>query len=216
MWREKVAAALPLPVVQKVRPGFVERALHAAADRLPGFAHHGGREGGLRERLGELSGHVKQHVTAAYYRTVDPTPLAGIRPGVAAATVAGCLAIGGGATYCVQQGVNPIGGLMGVALPAHHQRHEPRHRKAARVVQPPTTPADPGPTPTVTTPVQPVVQAPPQTVTQTQPAPAPQNEFEPNNAAAASTATAPTHTSSSGSGQPAPAAPGGPSEFGGP
>lgn len=143
MWRQKVAAVLPLPVVQKAHPGFIERAMHGAAERLSAFAHRGGSRGsGLRERVGEVSGDVKQHATAAYYRTVDPTPLAGLRPGTAAATVAGCLAIGG-ATYCVQQGVDPTGGLMGVSAPAHYQRHEPRHRKVAHVVQPPTTPADP-------------------------------------------------------------------------
>ena len=43
-------------------------------------------------------------------RVADPTPLAGLRPGAAAAAIAGCLAIGGGATYCAEQGVNPIRG----------------------------------------------------------------------------------------------------------
>ena len=59
---------------------------------------------------------VKQH---AYARVVDPTPLAGLRPGAAAAAIAGCLAVGGGATYCAQQGVDPIGGLTAVVAPAH-------------------------------------------------------------------------------------------------
>ena len=42
-----------------------------------------------------------------YYRVADPTPLAGVRPGAAAATVASCLALGGGATYCVERGIDP-------------------------------------------------------------------------------------------------------------
>ena len=54
---------------------------------------------------------MKSHATAAYTRAADPTPLAAVRPGAAAAAVAGCLAVGGGTTLCVTQGVDPIGGL---------------------------------------------------------------------------------------------------------
>ena len=108
VWREKVAALLPVPVAEQARPGLVERALHGAAEALSSGKQHG-RDGAsaAREHVADGASQVKQH---AYARVVDPTPLAGVRPGAAAAAVAGCLAIGGGATYCAQQGVDPIAG----------------------------------------------------------------------------------------------------------
>jgi RNA polymerase sigma factor (sigma-70 family) len=50
-WREKVAAVLPMPVVEKAHPRLLDRALHTTADRLSALTHRGGgRETGLRER----------------------------------------------------------------------------------------------------------------------------------------------------------------------
>ena len=66
------------------------------------------------QRGSEAVTSVKQHAVSAYSRAVDPTPLAGVRPGAAAAAVAGCLALGGGTTYCVTRNVDPIGGLANV------------------------------------------------------------------------------------------------------
>ena len=47
------------------------------------------------ERAGDRIANVKQHAISGYSRALDPTPLAGVRPGAAVAAVAGCLAIGG-------------------------------------------------------------------------------------------------------------------------
>jgi hypothetical protein len=214
IWRERVAAALPIPVVEKTHPGLIDRALHGGAERLSALTHRGGsRQGGLRDRIGEATAHVKQHATSVYYRAVDPTPLAGVRPGAAAATVAGCLAIGGGATYCLQQGVGPIQGLVGGAVPAHHKKHHSKRHEEARAAQPTGTPADPvAQTPVVTTPTQPVAQTTPRR-SQHQPRPKPQDEFAPGGPTAA---TATVHSGSSSSSKPAPAPAGGPGEFGGP
>src|SRR5204863_2772679 len=139
----------------------------------------GSRQGDLGDRIGDATAHVKQHATSVYYRAVDPTPLAGVRPGAAAATLAGCLAIGGGATYCLQQGVGPIQGLVGGAAPAHHQKHHLKRHEEARAVQPTGTPADPvAQTPAVTTPTQPMTQTAPRR-SRPQPPPKPQDEYEP-------------------------------------
>ena len=116
VWRAKVAVLLPVPVAEQARPGLIERALHGAAEALSSGKRHG-RDGAsaVREHVADGASQLKQH---AYARVVDPTPLAGLRPGAAAAAIAGCLAIGGGATYCAQQGVDPIGGLTAVVAPA--------------------------------------------------------------------------------------------------
>jgi RNA polymerase sigma factor (sigma-70 family) len=175
------------------------------------------------QRAGEGVTSAKQHAASAYARAADPTPLAGVRPGAAVAAVAGCLAIGGGTTLCVTQGVDPIGGLAHVVSPAGKRKQdEPRKTRAPRrqaSVTPTPTPAPPivvatvqpaAPTP------QPTAEASPQptpTPTPT-PRPAPEDEFQPvAPATAASTAPssqpAPART-------PAPAPAGGPGEFDGP
>src|SRR5215216_2185278 len=91
-----VAATLDPSAIPHARPGGMEWAVHRAGDGLA---------------------NVKQHAAGALNRALDPTPLAGVRPGAAAATVAGCLAIGGGTSYCVTQGVDPIGDLAQVVAP---------------------------------------------------------------------------------------------------
>ena len=133
VWRAKVAVLLPVPVAEQARPGLIERALHGAAEALSSGKRHG-RDGAsaVREHVADGASQVKQH---AYARVVDPTPLAGLRPGAAAAAIAGCLAVGGGATYCAQQGVDPIGGLTAVVAPAHHEKRSEPRRKPARAAQ---------------------------------------------------------------------------------
>ncbi len=85
------------------------------------------------QRAGDGVASVKSHATAAYTRAADPTPLAAVRPGAAAAAVAGCLAVGGGTTLCVTQGVDPIGGLARVVSPARHQNQaKPSKQRAPR------------------------------------------------------------------------------------
>ena len=69
----------------------------------------------VRRHVTETVSHLRDQAAASYSRAVDPTPLAGVRPGAVAAAVAGCLAVGGGATYCVEQGVDPIAGIRTIA-----------------------------------------------------------------------------------------------------
>ncbi|HET6867167.1 MAG TPA: sigma-70 family RNA polymerase sigma factor [Solirubrobacteraceae bacterium] len=215
MWRDRVAALLPVPPVVESHAHLAERVIHAGADALSsGPSPATASPTGLRRHLASVAGHVREQATAAYYRTVDPTPLAGVRPGAVAAAVAGCLAIGGGATYCVQQGADPFTTLAGLGAPEHHapEKPKPRHKRArvAQATPPPVV------TPTVTTPTQTVQQTTtpaPTTTTTAQPPPAPEDQFEPTSAGASQTAT---QASTSNPKQPAPAPSDGPSEFGGP
>jgi len=219
VWREKVAAILPVPAVEHAHPGAVERAIHSAADVVSTVRRHV-RDSvlGAREHVADGAAQAKQHVASTYYRAVDPTPLAGVRPGAAAAAIAGCLAVGGGATYCVQKGVDPIAGLSGVVAAAQHEKPaKEKPRKKASAAQAPATPA---PVPTVTTPAptptpspQPGAQTTPQTTTASEPPPSPQDEYEPVTAQSASTSST---SQSSTPKKPAPAPASGPGEFDGP
>jgi len=60
-------------------------------------SHLGSALAGARERMTDLLGTAKQQTTALYVRAADPTFFAGARPGTLVATVAGCVAVGGGA-----------------------------------------------------------------------------------------------------------------------
>lgn len=204
LWREKVAVLLPVPAVAEAHPGRIGRALHSATDALSAAKQH----------ASEAVAPVKQHVAATYYRAVDPTPIAAARPGAVAAAVAGCIAIGGGASYCVNQGVDPIAGLSALVAPAHHQRHRASHR-TVRVAHalPATVATSTVPAATPTPLPQPAVQTTAQPATQTEPSPVPQDEYEPVTASAASSGAG---QSSSTPSKPAPAPAGGPAEFGGP
>jgi RNA polymerase sigma factor (sigma-70 family) len=164
---------------------------------------------------------TKQHAASAYYRAVDVTPLAGARPGAAAAAIAGCIAIGSGTTYCVTQGVDPVGGLAHVVAPAREpDRKEPRKKRRLQTLPTATPVATPAATPVATptaappTPSPaPTVAATPQPTPEPTPRPIPQEEYEPvapaTAATAATAAPAPART-------PAPASAGGPGEFDGP
>jgi RNA polymerase sigma factor (sigma-70 family) len=152
---------------------------------------------------------LRQHATALYWRTVDPTPLASVRPGAAGAVLASCLAIGGGATYCAEQGVAPLAGLTHVVAPVQHERRAKAPRKA-RAAQ---APAPPVALPTATPTLQPTPVATrtptPQPTAAPDPPPVSQDEYEPVSPTAA-------RTSSSRSTKPASAPAGGPGEFDGP
>ena len=126
---EQAAALLPLPEIA---------------------AHHGGLQRvsdmftAAREGIGELGGGVKQHAVGLASRASDPTPLAGARPGAAAAAIAGCLAIGSGATYCAVEGIpDPLRGPLGLEVRAQDTHraatkkgHKPRQPSAAQVEAP--------------------------------------------------------------------------------
>ena len=198
LWREKVATLVPIPAIEQARPGLAEWAV---------------------QRAGEGLASLKQHATAGYSRAVDPTPLAGVRPGAAATAITGCLAIGGGTTYCVTQSVSPIGGLAQIVAPARDQQQpKPHNKRVAEVLPTPTSTPSPVATPVVTPTAepkpspQPAAEATPRPTPEPTPPPIPEEEYEPL-APAASTASEP----SSPRHEPTPApAPGGPGEFDGP
>ena len=170
-WRERAATVLPLPAAGSAEPGAIAQVLDRAGDGLGHLRDKlAGTPGSARQHVSEVGGSVKQHTAGALSR-MDPTPLVGARPGAATAAVVGCLAIGGGAaTYCIESGVNPIGGLAGVVqeeapTPIPEQAPEPtpavpEHRP---VVAPPPAEATP-PAP---------AHAPPEQAEQTPPPPEP-------------------------------------------
>ena len=170
------------------------------------------------QRAGDGVASVKQHAATVYSRAVDPTPLAGVRPGAAAAAVAGCLALGGGTTYCVTQNVDPIGGLTDVVAPARDQtKAEPRRkRRAPKRVSAISTPA-PTPVATAVPPEhspEPAAEANPRPTAEPTPPPIPEEEYEP--VAPATAASAAPDPSSAPARSPAPAPRDGPGEFDGP
>ena len=97
-WREAAAAAIPVPATYQLDPGLAERVAHKTADAVAQ----------VKQQLVDAGSQAKQHAAASYTRAVEYTPLASARPGAAAAAIAGCLALGGGAAgYCVEQGRRP-------------------------------------------------------------------------------------------------------------
>lgn len=155
-WREKAGALLPLPATETARPGIVERAIQGAADGLARAKQQlADTATALRNGAADGGAQLKQQAGATYYRALDPTPLAGVRPGAAATVIAGCLAIGGGATYCAQQGLDPLDAATGLIAPdTDRDRPKPNPRPADKpppietVAAPPPAPApDPEPAP---------------------------------------------------------------------
>jgi RNA polymerase sigma factor (sigma-70 family) len=216
-WREKVAALMPLPVAEQADSGAVERVIHGAADALANFKQRASDGAtAARDQIADGAAHAKQQAAATYYRAVDPTPLAGVRPGAAAAALASCLAIGGGATYCVEQGINPTQPLSALVA-AEPREKAPKARKASAtptasptVTPTPTAVMTPQPTPTPQ--LTPAPTATQQPEPSPDPPPAPADEYEPVSPAPAATATQASSTPS----KPAPAPAGGPGEFDGP
>ncbi len=197
---------LPLPAVAQV-DGFAERSLHEVVDTVSS----------LKQHLSDGAALIKQHAVGVYYRVIDPTPLAGVRPGAAAAAIAGCLTIGGGATYCVHQGLDPIAGLSGLAAPAQDNKHAKAHPKRADAAQAPAPPVVTTAVPAASATVQqPVVQPTPPPAAQTQPSPAPQDEFDPASAGGGSGKSAQQSSPTPTKPKPATAPTGGAGEFGGP
>lgn len=103
-WREKAAAVLPAPAIEAASPGTFERVGQRVADVV----------GSAKQQIFSAGAQAKQQASASYYRAVDPTPLAGVRPSAVAAVVASCLTIGGGAAaYCANHSLDPIGAMIG-------------------------------------------------------------------------------------------------------
>ena len=220
LWREKVAALLPAPPVVDAHTHVIERVVQSASDLVAGAPTHAEVPTGFRRHASDALAHLREHAAAAYYRTVDPTPLAGARPGAMAAAIASCVAIGGGATYCVKQGADPITALSGLNPSAEHDKPK-RAVKRAQAAQPAApAPSPPAPVAAPPPPATPPPPPPPPPATKTQPAlpPAPEDEFEPTNPVASSTSSAASSTpaASTKTAEPAPAPADGPGEFGGP
>ena len=195
-WRERVAALLPVPPAVEAHADIAERVVQAGADALS--SGQPPAPAGLRRHLADAVAHAREQATAAYYRSVDPTPLAGARPGAVAAVVASCLAVGGGTTYyCVEQGADPFAALAGLTRSQEREPKPKPQRARARAAQ---TPAPPAATPTVTARRRrrrrrrrrPAAGSTPQatpTPTPAPPPPAPQDEYEPTAPVANSGAT---------------------------
>jgi RNA polymerase sigma factor (sigma-70 family) len=212
-WREKAGALLPAPAVEQASPGLMERVAHRAVEGLSSVKH---QVLGTAEQL-------KQQASASYYRAVDPTPLAAARPGTVAAVLASCVTIGGGAaTYCVNEGVDPIGAATGLIAGTQDPEQKPSEpspeaTEVAPVVTPESSPTVEEPVTAETEPspaeAEPKPQAEP-------PPPPPEQSFEPsspNYPATESSAEyqAPESTSAE-SVEPAPVSGGGAPQFGGP
>ncbi|MGD9734011.1 MAG: RNA polymerase sigma factor [Solirubrobacterales bacterium] len=176
-WREKAGALLPMPAAEAASSGLVERITHRAGHALAS----------AKQQIFGGGAQVKQQAAAAASHTpsVDATPLAGVRPGPAVAVIAGCLAIGGGATYCAQQGVDPLGAARN--LIAGGQESEPppsspppQASEPSPVVTPPPESEAPVYEPTEATPPQEYEPTPsPEPAPEPEPEPAPEPEPEP-------------------------------------
>jgi RNA polymerase sigma factor (sigma-70 family) len=195
-WREKAGAMLPAPVAEGVSPGIMERLAQKSAD---GFSS-------LKQHVLDSGAQIKQQAATTYYRAVDPTPLAAARPGTVASVIASCIAIGGGATYCVEQGVDPLGAAKGLIASAPENESEPTTAPPAESQGPTYTPVEPpveeAPAP------EPNPEPEPQPQPEPEPEPSPPPEFEP--------APEPEPTAESPAPEPAPVPANSGPEFGGP
>ncbi|MGE0065796.1 MAG: hypothetical protein AB7T48_00420 [Solirubrobacterales bacterium] len=213
-WREKAGAMLPVPAAEGASPGMIERALHKSAESLSS----------VKQQIVDGASQAKQQIAASYYRAVDPTPLAAARPGTIATVVAGCIALGSGATYCVEQGVDPLGAARGLIASSPESELEPPAPSPEpestgptyTPVEPTETEEAPAPEPT------PTAEQAPEPEPEPKPEPKPEDSFEPVSPAYASSEggseetheapeAAPVESTQS---EPAPAQPG--PQFGGP
>jgi hypothetical protein len=167
LWHDKVAALAPVPAAAH-DPGLVERTLHKTADALASLKQHATQAGTqAKQQLADAAGQAKQHAAAGYTRAAEYTPIASVRPGAAAAAIAGCLAVGGGAAgYCIDRGVDPITGLVDVVQPSPAKPAQAPPEQKPPAEQPPDPPQLAAPAPT---------QAPPEPKP-TAPAPAPEQQ----------------------------------------
>ncbi|MBS1881316.1 MAG: hypothetical protein JST31_17515 [Actinobacteria bacterium] len=94
---------LPAPAIEAASPGTLERVDHRVADAV----------GHAKQQVPGAGEEAKQQASSTYYRVVDPTPLAGVRPGAIAAVLASCVTIGGGAAYCANHAFDPIAAMIG-------------------------------------------------------------------------------------------------------
>lgn len=205
VWRARVASILPAPpaVAAEHQADVLEPAVH-----------------GMRERVVEVLTTAKQNLAGLASRGMDPTPVAGARPGAAVAAVAGCIAIGSGATYCVKQSTSPVGALTDLVV--HKQSNAPRAADPPR--RQPRPAAQPKPVVVATTdprPSSPVkTSSQPPRKQSKRPSPSAADEFEPTQSSAepatsavSASSTPQTAQSSVPTRKPAPASSSGGGEF---
>lgn len=184
-WREKAGALLPAPAaIEQASPGVLERVAHRATDGIAS----------VKQQILGGGAQLKQQAAATSSRTVDPTPFAGVRPGAVAAVVAGCIAVGSGATYCAQQGVDPLGAAKNLIAgtqesePPPGPQPSPEPAEPAPVIPPvseePPVTETPEPEPSAEEVEQPAApehepQPPPQPAPEPEPEPQPEPEPEP-------------------------------------
>jgi RNA polymerase sigma factor (sigma-70 family) len=212
-WREKAAVLLPAsPAIEQASPGLLERVAHRAADGLSS----------VKQQVLGGAAQAKQQVAATYYRAVDPTPLAAARPGTVAAVLASCITIGGGAaTYCANQGVDPIGAATGLIAgtqePEPKQSPPPPETTEATPVVPALPPVSEEPGTTEATP--PPAEAEDKSQAEPPPPP-PEQTFEPSSpnypATESSAEYQAPESASAESARPAPVPAGEAPQFGGP
>jgi RNA polymerase sigma factor (sigma-70 family) len=99
----------------------------------------------LREAIADMAGSAKQHALSLVARA-DPSAAGyatAVRPGAVAAAVAGCVALAGGTTYCVVEGVpQPLRSILRPAdgEPKRAERPKPKAPRTSATVQPQRTP----------------------------------------------------------------------------
>jgi len=178
---------LPLPPVA---------AAEHSAGRLSELAAH------VKSQLVEGGTAAKQHAAAVYVRAGDPTPLAGARPGTVAATLASCIALGGGAVCAVEGLPDQLGAPLGL-----EQQPKPEAKLRAKAPEPPKPPVAAPPAAPPSPPLPPTTPKPaspaPAPAPPPPPPPAPQEQFGIEQPAPASPASAapPPPPSSGGGGE---------------
>ncbi|MGC1851336.1 MAG: sigma-70 family RNA polymerase sigma factor [Solirubrobacterales bacterium] len=175
-WREKAGAMLPAPVAEGASPGVLERLAHKATEGAASF----------KQQILDGGAQLKQQATTTYTRAAEYAPsLAGGRPGTATALVAGCLAVGSGTAYCVDQGVDPLGAARGLIASAPEAESEPATEPPeAESTGPEYVPAEPpaeeapAPEPTPEPEPQPEPEPEPSPPPEFEPAPEPEPTYE--------------------------------------
>jgi RNA polymerase sigma factor (sigma-70 family) len=206
-WREKAAVLLPAsPVVEQASPGLLGRLAHRAVDGVSSVK---------QQVLGGAT-QAKQQAATTYYRAVDPTPLASVRPGTAAAVLVSCVTIGGGAaTYCAQNQVDPLSAVTGLIAGSEEESKPPPESSAPEstaVVPPPPSVESEQPVASEPTPL-------PEAEAQPTPEPSPppsEQSFEPASPNYPATEAEAEYQPPTESARPAPASGGGAPQFGGP
>lgn len=224
-WREKVVVVLPAPAIEQASPGLLARVAHRTVDGITSVKQQvlGGASQAKQQAVAGAS-QAKQQVATTYYRAVDPTPLAGARPGTVAAVLVSCVTIGGSAaTYCAQNSVDPIGAAAGLIAGGEEEPKPPSESPSTETPEA-TVVVPPAPTPEVE---QPVAESEPTPQPEEEPKPTPEptppppeQSFEPASpnypAVEAEVESPAPETSSSESARPAPVSGGGAPQFGGP